>query len=387
MCRRAAGTSPPDASTARVAVISGSFGAGHDAAAREIRLRLLEHGVSSDRLDIIDLYPRGLGRLLKGAYFLQLRTVPTSWRWLLGQLESGNSILGHLVERIAHFAERRTAAALTGSYAAIVSTHPLASQTLGQLRRAGQVRVPVFTYLTDMSVHALWVHGGVDVHLAIHDLAAVEARSHGAAGVQVIQPAVRDGFGVAPGPDSESLRRAEQTRQRGRFGLPLEGALVLVTGGSEGVGELVAAAHDLRDLGLGHPVVLCGHNEHLRHRLVDEPGLTALGWVDDMPALFAAVDAVVQNAGGSTSLEALAAGCPVVSYRCLPGHGETNAVALSHAGLAPWARSPADLVVAFAGLLGSCQDVVSARAIALEGLRLQPCVASAILRITGELPA
>ncbi|MEO7070492.1 MAG: hypothetical protein ABI131_08370, partial [Nostocoides sp.] len=100
-----------------------------------------------------------------------------------------------------------------------------------------------------------------------------------------------------------------------------------------------------------------------------------------------AVDAVVQNAGGSTSLEALAAGCPVVSYRCLPGHGETNAVALSHAGLAPWAKSPADLVLAFSGLNGSCQDALSVRAIALDGLRLQPCVASTILRITGEIPA
>jgi UDP-N-acetylglucosamine:LPS N-acetylglucosamine transferase len=52
---------------------------------------------------------------------------------------------------------------------------------------------------------------------------------------------------------------------------------------------------------------------------------------------------VIQNAGGLSSLEALASGLPVISYRCLPGHGSTNAAALETAGWAPWARRPDDL--------------------------------------------
>jgi processive 1,2-diacylglycerol beta-glucosyltransferase len=49
---------------------------------------------------------------------------------------------------------------------------------------------------------------------------------------------------------------------------------------------------------------------------------------------------VVQNAGGFTSLEALASGTPVITYRPIPGHGTSNADNLDRAGMVPWARTP-----------------------------------------------
>jgi hypothetical protein len=51
----------------------------------------------------------------------------------------------------------------------------------------------------------------------------------------------------------------------------------------------------------------------------------------------------VQNAGGFACLEALAAGKPTVTYRCISGHGETNAAALDRANIVPWIRSRAEL--------------------------------------------
>ncbi|MFG2969829.1 UDP-N-acetylglucosamine--N-acetylglucosamine transferase, partial [Streptomyces sp. NPDC048288] len=70
-----------------------------------------------------------------------------------------------------------------------------------------------------------------------------------------------------------------------------------------------------------------------------------------MPGLMHACDVLVQNAGGLTSLEAFAAGLPVASYRCIPGHGQTNAAALDEAGLAVWIRDPAGLGPVLAELL------------------------------------
>jgi UDP-N-acetylglucosamine:LPS N-acetylglucosamine transferase len=52
---------------------------------------------------------------------------------------------------------------------------------------------------------------------------------------------------------------------------------------------------------------------------------------------------VIQNAGGLTSLEAMASGVPVVSYRCLPGHGVTNSECLVRAGLVPWPQDAEEL--------------------------------------------
>ncbi len=55
---------------------------------------------------------------------------------------------------------------------------------------------------------------------------------------------------------------------------------------------------------------------------------------------------MIQNAGGITSLETAAAGVPMVTYRCIAGHGETNAAALDAAGIAPWVRDQDRLGVA-----------------------------------------
>jgi UDP-N-acetylglucosamine:LPS N-acetylglucosamine transferase len=87
------------------------------------------------------------------------------------------------------------------------------------------------------------------------------------------------------------------------------------------------------------PVVACGRNDALRRRLNRSGTTIALGWVDDMAALMRGCQVVVQNAGGLSCLEALAAGVPVVTYRCLPGHGLSNAEGLEQAGWVPWIRT------------------------------------------------
>jgi hypothetical protein len=98
-------------------------------------------------------------------------------------------------------------------------------------------------------------------------------------------------------------------------------------------------------------VVVCGRNAALVDQLRQDGITFAFGWVDDMPGLMHACDVLVQNAGGLTSLEAFAAGLPVASYRCIPGHGRTNAEALEEAGLAAWIRCPEELGPVLADLL------------------------------------
>jgi hypothetical protein len=41
----------------------------------------------------------------------------------------------------------------------------------------------------------------------------------------------------------------------------------------------------------------------------------------------------------------------VLSYRCLPGHGRTNAAALEQAGWIPWIREPGELAAALKSAL------------------------------------
>lgn len=286
---------------------------------------------------MLDLMPWSLGPVLRGVYLRQIKSAPGSWGHLLDELERHEAVANVVSSFVGAAAPRIERLAQDGSSSGFVSTHPFASQALGSLRAAGRLRVPAVTYLTDMSVHRLWVHPGVDLHLALHELPAAAAKRHAAGAVQVVQPAVPSRFSAADRSPRQRLRL------RSALGLPGGARLALVTGGAYGIGDLEHAAMDVAATGVATPLVMCGHNQQLRRRLQRHDGIVALGWVDDVVGFLGGVDVVIQNAGGFTSLESLATGVPVLTYRCLPGHGEANAAVLERAGLVPWLRGVEEL--------------------------------------------
>jgi UDP-N-acetylglucosamine:LPS N-acetylglucosamine transferase len=330
-----------DTPPAHVAIVSGSFGAGHDAAAAAISEQLRGVGIRTQTWDIVDLMPGRLGRILRTGYLRQVSAMPATWRWTLDMVGRHEQIAELTNRALASSADalRQIAAGRPDMF---ICTHPFPSQVLGRMRTRGTLDIPVTTYLTDMSVHRLWVNPGVDVHLAIHDLPAEQARALGAGTTLVVDPAVCASF--------RSVERDPDTRRRARrvHGLPecAEQRLALVTGGSCGIGDLYRSAAEIAASGVVAPVVLCGTNARLLERVRRNPAMIGLGWVADMPHLLAAVDVVVQNSGGMTSLESRAAGVPMITYRCIAGHGETNAAALDAAGLAPWVRRSSGLPAA-----------------------------------------
>ncbi|MBO0870016.1 MAG: glycosyltransferase [Micromonosporaceae bacterium] len=325
----------------RVVIMSGSVGAGHDGAAEELARRVRERGHEVVRLDLLDLVAWRIGWLVRRCYAAELARVPRTWGWVLTTLQRHRwlaALVGFLVYRLAAPA---TQAALTPCPDLVVSVYPGASQLLGRMRSRGELDAPVVTFLTDMSVHPLWISPGVDLHLALHEVAAAQAGEAGAETVRVGGAAVRPRFRPA-------YASVERAVVRSRLGIPADRPAALITGGCWGLGDLLATAADIAATGLATPVVVCGTNTQLQ-AIVRARGLgVAVGWIDDLAPLMRACDVVVQNAGGLTSLEALACGVPVLSYRCLPGHGTSNAAALHEAGLAAW---PTDLGALRAALI------------------------------------
>lgn len=336
-----AATPAPSSSTSgttvpRVLIVSASIGAGHDGAARELARRATVEGYAVDRVDFLDLLPLGLGRLLRATYHLQLRAAPSTWGPMANLLGSTAGL--HAARLTSWLAGRRLLAACHPEPCLAISTYPLASHALSRLRLRGEFWSPVVTYLTDMSVHPLWIAPGVDAHLALHDVSAAAARALGARGVEVVGPAVDPAFT----PTDTGTRHCN----RADLGLtsPLDPRpLALVVAGSWGVGEIDSTVTDLAATGRVRPVVVCGTNHALAAALGPREGIVTLGWVDDMAALMSACDLVIQNAGGLTSLEARQTGLPVITYRSLPGHGLSNSAALEEAGWATWARTEAEL--------------------------------------------
>jgi len=323
------------AGAARVLVVSGSVGAGHDGAAEELAVRLRRAGVQADVRDLLAALPAPLPRLLRDGYRTTVDRAPAVFERLFGALEGQGPVRAAMLG-VCGLASGGVAGWLAAArYDAVVSTYPLASQCLGGLRLRGLAPMPIVTYLTDPAAHRSWVHPAVDVHLTV--TAATAAQGTRAYGVPMTAagPLVPERFRRRPVP----LR---QERLRAELGLPQGRPVALLVAGSLGLGDVVTGAEHVADADLV-PLVLCGRNEDLRRRVAAVPGAVALGWRDDVHELMALADVLVHNAGGLSFTEALVAGLPAVSYRCIPGHGQANAAVLRDAGLAPWARDREEL--------------------------------------------
>lgn len=322
----------------RIVIVSASLGAGHDGAAHEIARRLQDVGHEVDCHDFLDLLPFHWGRKVREAYRKQLAIAPGSWEWLLNMLQRRRSMTALTVWLAARSA-RNLRRVVGDDTDAVVCTYPLAAQVAMRLRRRGKLDASVVTYLTDPSVHPLWLAEGTDLYLAAHPEIASQVRLLGAERVAVVAPAVKPEFRPVVSADERAKARAE-------FGLPEDDLLALVVSGSWAVGEIEESAREVAAGGVATPVVVCGENAALRERLHDLERGVVLGWVDDMPALLRACDVVVLNSGGLTFFEAHATGLPVLTYRCLAGHGRTNAQHLEHAGLAKWLHDREELAQA-----------------------------------------
>jgi len=351
------GAAHADTKVLRVLVLSASLGAGHDGAARELVRRLEAVGHRATISDVLGAAPRGVGSFMRSSYEMQLRRTPWTYQasyqtwylvpWLCRPLEVLLSALTR--SRILEW--------IGGEQPdVVVSTHPIATQVLGRLRERGILGVPVVTLVTDFAVHPVWVHPYVDLNLCVHpDAAAMAAKRSGRAAMApgpLVGQAFRSGL-----PDPVKARRA--------LGLPDDRRAVLVVAGSWGVGNVERTFDALVVSGRYTPIVVCGTNDRLRRRLEAKGHGRVFGWTDQMPMLMAAADALVENAGGLTCMEAFAAGLPVVNFLPIAGHGRENAAAMARAGVVAACRTAGDLIPALDRVTGPAGEASIAAAKAM----------------------
>ncbi len=192
----------------------------------------------------------------------------------------------------------------------MVSVYPLASLVLGRMRRKKQLRVPVLTYLTDFAVHSLWVHRGIDRHLAVSEISAEAATSRGGKNAFARGPLVSDKFR-----DATYDRDAVRTN----LGLAPEDRAVLVVAGSWGVGDVVATVEAIGRSGEFHPITVCGRDDNLRAQLEQGGYGTVIGWTDEMPALMTRPTRWSRTPVGSRAWRPSRSGCR--SSRSSPSRG------------------------------------------------------------------
>jgi UDP-N-acetylglucosamine:LPS N-acetylglucosamine transferase len=288
---------------------------------------------------------RGVGPVFRGIYVTNVRRTPWLYEFFYRAIQRHRWFARASKRFVGAWCGRRMAAHIARFRPdLILCTYPLGSCGLAWLRQHRDLRTPTGAWVSDFSPHPFWVHAELDLNLVMHEVAMAPATEWvPGARVAVSAPPVVDVF-----------RPGDRTAARARHGLPADGFVALVSCGAFGFGSVESAASVL--LGTADDVVVvvaCARNDALRRRLiiahpeaVATGRLRALGWTDDMAGLTVASSVVVTNAGGATSLEALACGRAVLMYRPIAAHGIANANLMAAAGLAEVVADDAELAAA-----------------------------------------
>jgi processive 1,2-diacylglycerol beta-glucosyltransferase len=339
----------------RALVLSGSIGRGHDSVAEACLHALASVGFSGDVLDCMALLG-GVGNAIGDAVFRWMLSVPPLYdAFHFSQMRAGT----RLAERAEQAAADRLVPRLRQELHAqpadlLLSVFATGAGALGRLRQE-DLHTPTVVVCTDATAHRLWAHPGVDRYVVCSAMAAGTVRQYlPEADVVLIPPPVRAPFFDPP--DRDSARRQHDVDP--------DVPCVLLMAGGWGLAPLQGAAEALAESG-SRVFAVAGANATLQRRLAMSaaqlrpvgggPGITALGFTDQIPSLMAAADVVVTSPGQSCH-EARVVGRPLVVLDVVPGHGRENLLLeLEHGGALACPPNPQAVVVATAAARGGIE--------------------------------
>lgn len=351
------------ADSPRVLVLSASYGAGHNQAARAIQKAILTEAPSSEVriVDFFQFVSEPLNRLTQTFYVQSVRHMPLGYgmfykktsaiasdSWVQRQLNG----LGR--QRLDDYLK-------TWRPQAIICTFPTPAGVLSELRLDSAFDIPVYVVITDFTIHSQWLHPNIERFFVAADEVAEGLRVRGVDQDRITVSGIPVG--------SEFSRRLDKDKAIEKLGLRSDLPLVMVMAGAfnmlNGVGDAVKI---LADLDIPHQsVVVAGQDERLAARLGALAGsarhpLTVLGFVDDIHTMMCAADLLVTKAGGITVSEALACALPMIIYRAIPGQEESNTAYLSRHNAAVPVRNTEELESAVRRLLSDEPGLAAMRA-------------------------
>jgi UDP-N-acetylglucosamine:LPS N-acetylglucosamine transferase len=329
----------------RVLILTASVGEGHDLPARTLAAQLREEEPEVEIVVADGLAP--MGRFVEAisadagrVVFYRFQWVWDFGYWFFAGPRPTRGFTQTVLTRLGSDGLVRLIESVDP--AVVVSTYPNTTEVLRRLRRAGRIRVPVCSAITDLAGMHYWAGSGVDLHLVTHPESIDEVRTVAGAETKVccVHGLTAPGFLSPP------------THDEARTALGLGSApIVLVSGGGWGVGDLDGAIEEaLLVLPPCEVVCLCGRNDELRGRLAErfaaEPRVRVEGFTERMVEWMAAADVLVHSTGGLTVLEALMTGLPVISYGWGRGHLRANNAAFRRFELAEVVEDRAGLAAA-----------------------------------------
>lgn len=333
----------------RILFVYGFEPSGHSSAARALEERARALGHETARVNVSAHHPF-MGPAIARLYLAIIQRFPRLWRFLYD-----NETLPRIAQNWRKIylmlngdRLKRTLQRLSPDV--IVCTHAPPMGALALEKDRGELVVPLVGVVTDMRVHSYWTRPGADLYLVPNPEAAQQLIESG-----VDASRVRD-TGIPINPTfAEPIDKAAA---RARLGLPAGGPVILLSGGSRGLGHIGGmSAALLKRLPSARLLVVTGSNAALFRGLRARYRQERRVWVypslepERVKELMCASDLFVGKAGGLTISECLALGLPMVLVEPLPGQETHNVEYLADRGAAETAHGLEELGEKAAALL------------------------------------
>ncbi|HET7577989.1 MAG TPA: glycosyltransferase [Bacillales bacterium] len=309
----------------KVLILTGQYGEGHKQAASAIQAEMERQNihVESMVLDPASLVHPTLDLISRNVFIEGVKKFPSVYNFCYEKTRRDN-FASTVLKGMNRLGIWRLLKLLNEMHpSVIVSTCPIASGMISNLKEQGFINIPLITVITDYSAHSYWVYPYTDAYFAGSDSVREGLEQLGVDGAKIAVT----GIPVDPKFGGDYNREV----LRLKYGLERNMPTVLITGGGYGMigkGNTVFQAFEKIPFDM-QIIVVCGHNERLYHQLEQKmPSLKhkilLMGYVDHIEELMAVSDLMVTKPGGLTVSEAIAMSLPMLLYPSIGGQEHDN---------------------------------------------------------------
>lgn len=303
----------------KILIFSASIGNGHNQAARAIQESLADVGYTSMVIDTLEYISPTFHKILLEGYMNLLRISPRMWGKIYHNTEKSrffdlnvfvNKLLANKLKKLINNVEPD----------AFIATHPFASCMLSVLKGRNDWKEPIYTIITDYTIHPSWINHHINYYFIAHEQLyyLVDIYRQDYAKFKPLGIPITKNF-------REPLDSAEL---REKFQLEPEQKCIILSGGGLGLGPMEKVLEGLEEI--ESPLktfVLTGLNDKLYRKVAQgtyQHEVVPLRFVNNFHEYLHIANLIVTKSGGLTTAEVLSKQVPMIIYNPLPGQEERN---------------------------------------------------------------
>jgi len=328
---------------AKILILTAGYGEGHNSAARALQAAFNEQpGIEAELIDLFALRAPRLNHISRRGYVRLINAAPKIWSWIYRWLDQ-SSLVPHIFRALGSHRALLAQLIKDKRPVALVSTYPVYSWLLNQLKREGRVTCPQYTVVTDaLTINSLWYRARSDGWFVTDHDSAAFLRTKGVPDTKLHV----SGFPVALG-FADRPSHWHPTEPDGRSALRFK-ILFMINSGRSSALKIARALLQQSDWQI---TFTAGRDERLQQDLVkmaqNAPAKAeVLGWTNRIPELLMTHHVVISKAGGATTQESINALCPLLVSQIVPGQEEGNYELIRRNDAGILAETPEEIVAA-----------------------------------------